>query len=102
VKLKTGTIVDATVISAPSSTKNQEKARDPEMHQTRKGQQWHLGLKLHIGVDSQSGLAHSAVVTPAHVHDKHARPQPEAAIGDLALPESLVQRCRNLLTQIRG
>ena len=75
VKLKTGTIVDATIIGAPSSTKNEEKSRDPEMHQTRKGQQWFFGMKLHIGVDSQSGLAHSAVVTPANVHDKHALPQ---------------------------
>jgi transposase, IS5 family len=73
-KLKTGTIVDATIIGAPSSTKNADNARDPEMHQTRKGQQWYFGMKLHIGVDSQSGLAHSAVVTPANVHDKHPLP----------------------------
>jgi IS5 family transposase len=53
-KVKTGTIVDATIIGAPSSTKNADKARDPEMHQTRKGQQWYFGMKLHIGVDSQS------------------------------------------------
>ncbi len=72
--LKSGTIVDATIITAPSSTKNKEKARDPEMHSTRKGQQWYFGMKLHIGVDSQSGLAHSAVVTPANVHDKHPLP----------------------------
>lgn len=72
--LKTGTIVDATIINAPSSTKNAERARDPEMHQTRKGKQWYFGMKLHIGVDSQSGLAHSAVVTPANVHDKHPLP----------------------------
>jgi IS5 family transposase len=72
--LKTGTIVDATIIAAPSSTKNAEKQRDPEMHQTRKGQQWYFGMKLHIGVDSQSGLAHSAVVTPANIHDKHPLP----------------------------
>lgn len=73
--LKTGTIVDATIIAAPSSTKNADKERDPEMHQTRKGKQWYFGMKLHIGVDSQSGLAHSAVVTPANVHDKHPLPQ---------------------------
>lgn len=73
-KLKTGTIVDATIIGAPSSTKNAEAARDPEMHQTKKGQQWYFGMKLHIGVDSQSGLAHSAVVTAANVHDKHPLP----------------------------
>ena len=74
-KLKTGTIVDATIIGAPSSTKNADNARDPEMHQTKKGQQWYFGMKLHIGVDSQSGLAHSAVVTPANVHDKHPLPE---------------------------
>lgn len=73
-KVNTGTIVDATLISAPSSTKNADKARDPEMHQTRKGQQWYFGMKLHIGVDSQSGLAHSAVVTAANIHDKHPLP----------------------------
>ena len=73
-KLNTGTIVDATIIGAPSSTKNKDKARDPEMHQTRKGQQWYFGMKLHIGVDSQSGLSHSAVVTAANVHDKHPLP----------------------------
>ena len=71
-KVNTGTIVDATIIGAPSSTKNAHKARDPDMHQTRKGQQWYFGMKLHIGVDSQTGLTHSAVVTAANVHDKHA------------------------------
>lgn len=73
-KVGTGTIVDATIIAAPSSTKNVDRQRDPEMHQTRKGQQWHFGMKLHIGVDSQSGLTHSAVVTAANVHDKHPLP----------------------------
>ena len=72
--LKTGTIVDATIIAAPSSTKNAEKKRDSEMHQTKKGKQWYFGMKLHIGVDSQSGLVHSAVVTSANVHDKHPLP----------------------------
>jgi len=74
IKVNTGTIVDATIIGAPSSTKNADKARDPEMHQTRKGQQWYFGMKLHIGVDSQSGLAHRAVVTAANVHDKPPLP----------------------------
>jgi IS5 family transposase len=74
-KVGTGTIVDATIIGAPSSTKNSDKARDPEMHQTRKGRQWYFGMKLHIAVDSQTGLAHSAVVTAANVHDKHALPK---------------------------
>jgi IS5 family transposase len=74
-KVGTGKIVDATIIGAPSSTKNAEKKRDPEMHQTRKGQQWYFGMKLHIGVDSKTGLAHSAVVTAANVHDKRPLPQ---------------------------
>jgi len=73
-KVNTGTIVDATIIGASSSTKNADTARDPEMHQTRKGQQWYFGIKLHIGVHSQSGLVHSAVVTAANVHDKHPLP----------------------------
>lgn len=73
-KVGTGTIVDATIIGAPSSTKNKAKQRDPEMHQTRKGRQWYYGMKLHIGVDSKTGLAHSAVVTAANVHDKHPLP----------------------------
>lgn len=73
-KVGTGTIVDATIIGAPSSTKNADGKRDPDMHQTRKGQQWYFGMKLHIGVDSKTGLAHSAVVTAANVHDKHPLP----------------------------
>ena len=73
-KVGTGTIVDATIIGAPSSTKNKEKKRDPEMHQTKKNKQWFFGMKLHIGVDSKTGLAHSAVVTAANVHDKHPLP----------------------------
>ncbi len=73
-KVNTGTIVDATIIGAPSSTKNADKARDPDMRQTSKGKQWYFGMKLHIGVDSQSGLAHSATVTPANIHDKHPLP----------------------------
>ena len=88
-KVGTGTIVDATIIGAPSSTKNAEKQRDPQMHQTRKGQQWYFGMKLHIGVDSLTGLAHSAVVTAANVHDKHPLPdllhgQEERVYGDCA------------------
>ncbi len=74
-KLSGGTIVDATIIAAPSSTKNQEKARDPEMHQTKKGNQWYFGMKVHIGVDSKSGLTHSASVTPANVHDSRELPR---------------------------
>lgn len=66
-----GTIVDATIIAAPSSTKNAAGQRDPEMHQTQKGRQWHFGMKAHIGVDARTKLIHSAAATPAHVHDKH-------------------------------
>ena len=66
-----GTIVDATLIAAPPSVKSQDKSRDPEMHQTKKGNQWHFGMKLHIGADSQTGLVHSASVTAANIHDSH-------------------------------
>jgi IS5 family transposase len=68
-KVGTGTIVDATIIGAPSSTKNKDKARDPEMHQTRKGQQWYFGMKVHTGTDADSGLVHTVVVTSANVAD---------------------------------
>jgi transposase, IS5 family len=64
-----GTIVDATIIHAPSSTKNQDGERDPEMHQTMKGNQWHFGMKAHIGADSRTRLVHSIVATAANVHD---------------------------------
>ena len=74
-KVATGTIVDATIINAPSSTKNQEGKRDPEMHQTKKGNQWYFGMKAHIGVDSKTKLIHSVVATSANVHDKHPIPQ---------------------------
>lgn len=97
-KLSGGTIVDATIIAAPSSTKNAGNARDPEMRQTKKGNRWHFvrlahsaarnhrlgrcpaspaapgGMKVHIGADSRSGLAHSATVTPANVHDSQELP----------------------------
>ena len=68
-RLKTGTIVDASIITAPSSTKNRSGERDPEMHQTRKGKQWYFGMKAHIGVDAESGLAHSVETTPANTSD---------------------------------
>ena len=64
-----GTIVDATILHAPSSTKNAERKRDPEMHQTKKGNQWYFGMKAHIGVDSRHKLVHSIVATAANVHD---------------------------------
>jgi len=67
--LREGTIVDATLIAAPPSTKNREGKRDEEMHQTKKGNQWHFGMKAHIGVDAQSGLVHTVVGTAANVSD---------------------------------
>ncbi len=75
-KLGTGTTFDATILGAPSSTQNRDRRRDPEMHQTQKGRQWYFGMKLHIGVDSQTGLAHRVAVTAANVHDKHPLPDP--------------------------
>ena len=67
--IKRGTIVDATIISAPSSTKNATGERDPEMHQTKKGNQWYFGMKAHIGVDLESGLVHTVQTTPANAAD---------------------------------
>jgi len=75
-RLSSGTIVDATIIHAPSSTKNEEKARDPEMHQTKKGNQWYFGMKAHFGIDRRSKVIHSVVATAANVHDS-------AVLGDL-------------------
>jgi IS5 family transposase len=72
--ISTGTIVDATIISAPSSTKNSNKERDPEMHQTRKGNQYYFGAKAHIGVDSKEVIGHSVCTSAASVHDKHMLP----------------------------
>jgi IS5 family transposase len=85
--MRAGTIVDATIIAAPSSTKNAGNARDPEMHQTKKGNQWHFGMKAHIGVDAQSGLVHTVVGTPANVSDINVagallHGQEQAAFGD--------------------
>ena len=67
--LREGTIVDASIIEAPSSTKNRAGERDPAMHQTKKGNQWHFGMKVHIGVDADTGLVHSMSATAANVHD---------------------------------
>lgn len=67
--LKEGTVVDATIISAPSSTKNEKKERDPEMRSTRKGNQYHFGMKAHIGADAASGLVHTLITTAANAHD---------------------------------
>jgi IS5 family transposase len=67
--LKEGTIVDATIIAAPPSTKNKAGDRDPDMHQTKKGNEWHFVMNAHIGVDADSGLAHTVVTTAANVND---------------------------------
>ena len=69
IKVAKGTIVDATIISAPSSTKNADQARDPDMHQTKKGNQWYFGMKAHIGVDSRAKIIHAVVATAANVAD---------------------------------
>jgi len=74
IRIATGTIVDATIIHAPSSTKNEKKERDPAMHQTKKGQQWYFGLKAHIGVDSKEGTVHSVATSAANVSDVHMLP----------------------------
>ena len=71
IRISTGTIVDATIIAAPCSTKNSKKERDPEMHQTKKGNQYYFGAKAHIGVDSKEGIVHSVCTSAASVHDKH-------------------------------
>jgi IS5 family transposase len=67
--LREGTLVDATLIAAPPSTKNEAKGREPEMHQTKKGKNWHFGMKAHIGVDARSGLVHTVIGTAANVSD---------------------------------
>ncbi len=68
-RLREGAIVDASIIAAPSSRKNRERSRDPEMQQTKKGKQWYLGMKAHIGVDAETGLGHSVVATAANESD---------------------------------
>jgi len=67
--LRQGTVVDATLIAAPPSTKNRTRQRDEEMHQSKKGNQWHFGMKAHIGVDAHSGLTHTVIGTAGNVHD---------------------------------
>jgi IS5 family transposase len=75
VKITRGTIVDATLIHAPSSTKNREQKRDPEMHQGKKGKQWYFGMKAHVGVDSKTKMIHSGVATAANVADSRVLPE---------------------------
>ena len=74
VRITTGTIVDATILHAPTSTKNRQQKRDPEMHQTRKGKQWYFGMKAHVGVDSKTKIIHTAVATAANIADSTVLP----------------------------
>jgi transposase, IS5 family len=95
--LKGGTMVDATIIHAPPSTKNQDKARDSEMHQTKKGNQWYFGMKIHVGADVDSGLAHTVSVTPANVADitelpNLLREDDRAVFGDAAYANNHYKR----------
>jgi len=95
--LKSGTIVDATIIAAPPSTKNADKARDPEMHQTRKGKDWHFGMKAHVGTDKR-GIVHSLSTTPANVADITELPkllhgQERELFGDQAYWNEFHRQC---------
>jgi len=99
--MRGGTIVDATIIEASSSTKNAAKKRDPEMHQTKKGGQWHFGMKCHIGVDAGSGLVHTIEVTATNEHDitvasKLIREDDEVVYGDSAYLE--IQKRKEIQT----
>ena len=81
-RLREGTIVDASIIEAPSSTKNRSGGRDPEMHQTKKGNEWRFGMKVHIGADAQTGVVHSVTTTPANVASAPVTPRRrEAGVG---------------------
>jgi IS5 family transposase len=98
--LKSGTIVDATIIEAPPSTKNAEKARDPEMHQARKGKDWHFGMKAHVGTDKR-GIVHSLSTTPANVADITELPkllhgQEKELFGDQAYWSEFHRQCAKL------
>jgi len=95
--LKSGTIVDATIIAAPPSTKNAENARDPEMHQTKKGKDWHFGMKAHVGTDKR-GIVHSLATTPANVADISELPnllhgQEKELFGDQAYWSEFHRQC---------
>jgi IS5 family transposase len=111
-KLSSGTIVDATLIAAPSSTKNASGERDPEMHQSRKGNQWYFGMKAHVGVDARHKLIHSVVATSGNVHDGHVLPQllhgrerrvwgDAAYVGQTQVIQQIAPQARDL-TQRRG
>ena len=111
-RLSEGTIMDATIINAPSSTKNQDKKRDPDMHSTKKGNQYYFGMKIHVGVDSESRTVHSLVTTPANVHDSKMvedilHGEENAVFGDSAYmgkTEEIAKKAPQALdlTQTRG
>lgn len=95
--LKGGTMVDATIIHAPPSTKNQDKQRDPDMHQTKKGNQWYFGMKIHVGADVDSGLAHTVSVTSANTSDISQLPcllreDDRAVFGDKGYVNNQIKR----------
>ena len=111
-RLSEGTIMDATIINAPSSTKNQDRKRDPDMHSTKKGNQYSFGMKIHVGVDSESRTVHSLVTTPANVHDSKMvedilHGEENAVFGDSAYmgkTEEIAKKAPGALdlTQTRG
>lgn len=101
--VNTGTIVDASIIDAPTSTKNRERKRDPEMHQVKKGNEWYFGMKVHVGTETTRGLVHSLKCTPANVHDGVMLPKllhgkEKQIFGDCAY----VNEGRKLYFQSRG
>lgn len=111
-KVSNGTIVDATIISAPSSTKNASGERDPEMHQTKKGNQWYFGMKAHVGVDKKHKLIHSVAASAANMHDANMMPEllhgqerhvwgDSAYAGQTEMIEALAPAAKDL-TQKRG
>src|SRR5256886_14754213 len=101
-RVATGTIVDATIINAPSSTKHKEGERDPEMKQTEKGNQWYFGMKAHIGVDSKTKLIHAVAASAGNVHDKHALPHMVHGGDGGARRSSLVPRAPREYVAVRG
>ena len=111
-RLSEGTIMDATIINAPSSTKNQDKKRDPDMHSTKRGNQYYFGMKIHVGVDRESRTVHSLVTTPANVHDSKMvedilHGEENAVFGDSAYmgkTEEIAKKAPQALdlTQTRG
>ena len=94
--MRGGSIIDATIIAAPSSTKNATGTRDPQMHQTRKGNQWYFGMKAHVGVDAGTGYAHSVTATAANVHDLDEAPHLVRADDDASMPTTAIKARRSV------